>query len=193
MKQKGFTLAEVVITILILGILAAMAAPSFRDVIRSNRLTSGANAFLGALNYARSEAVNRNQRVVVCKSDDGQRCNTSRTVGYEQGWMVFVDKDDDAIFDSAGGDDYDEETGDKLLRVQDALPGETTLTSDSTRNSLNDYVAYMGDGRTRAANGRVQNGCLELIDAPESDNPSGRQILINTIGRVRVEEGTCSG
>jgi len=187
MKQKGFTLAELIVAIVILGILATLAAPSFRETLRSNRLATSANTFLSALNLARSEAVKLNQRVVVCKSDvdntaSGQdpRCATGG--GFEQGWVVFVDADNDAEIDA----------DEVVLRVQNALSGETVLTSSDTSRELDNYVSYLGNGRTRAVNGMTQNGCLQLTDAPDAGNPKYRRILINTIGRVRVEEEKCS-
>jgi len=181
-RQKGFTLIEVVIAIAILGILATLLAPGFRDVIRSNRLTSAANSFLSALNLARSEAVKLNAPVVICKSDvdntpSGQAPRCATGGGFEQGWVVFVDADNDAEID----------TDEVVLRVQNALSGETELTSDDTGKSLDNYVSYLGNGRTRAVNGMTQNGCLKLTDAPDAANPQHREIIINTIGRVRID------
>ena len=197
-QQKGFTFAELITAIVILGILVALAAPGFRETIRNNRLTSSANLFLSALNLARSEAVKFNRRVVVCKSSDGASCTNIGV--YEQGWLVFVDCDDDTAFDSPGATASPPQAcaesggSDIPLRTQDALPGEATLVSDDTGKALDVYVSYLGDGRARNGNGLLQNGCLELVDGVDSDDPRGRKILINTIGRVRIEEGTsCAG
>jgi prepilin-type N-terminal cleavage/methylation domain-containing protein len=51
MKQQGFTLIELVMVIVILGILAATALPKFID-LKSNASTAAAAGFAGALNSA---------------------------------------------------------------------------------------------------------------------------------------------
>jgi len=187
-RQKGFTLLELIAAITILAILATLLAPGFRDVIRSNRLSSAANSFLSALNLARSEAVKLNAPVMICKSDvdntaSGQLASCTTDGGFEQGWVVFRDADGDGKINAA----------EDVLRVQNALPGETELTSDDSNKDLDDLVRYLGNGRTRSINGLSQNGCLELTDAPGEANERNRRVLINTIGRARVEEGKCSG
>lgn len=180
MNQKGFTLMEVLAAIMVLGILAALAAPSFQLTIRNNRLSSSANLFLGALNLARSEAVRTNHSVVLCKSQDGATC-LENNLGFEQGWMIFVDTDRDL---NVGNDDT-------ILRVQDALPGEMTLLSTSSTNHTDDYIAFRGDGRARAHDGRLQNSTLNLCHL---DHDPGRVVRINTIGRVRIdtEDSLCA-
>lgn len=64
-RQSGFTIVELMIVVTLIGILAAVAVPGFRGLIESNRLTSAANSVIGILNYARSEAVRRGERVQV--------------------------------------------------------------------------------------------------------------------------------
>lgn len=62
-RADGFTLVELLITLVIAGLLLALAVPSFRNVMLSNRLNTSANAVVNALSLARSEAVKRNQKV----------------------------------------------------------------------------------------------------------------------------------
>ena len=87
MKQRGFTLIELLVTIAMVGILAALAAPSFSSAILSNKLTTTANSFMSSALFARSEAIKRNVSVTLCRSTDGLSCATSGT--WQQGWIVM--------------------------------------------------------------------------------------------------------
>lgn len=64
-NHKGFTLLELFVTIGIAGVLLAIAVPTFNESIARSRITSNANLLVGALNYARAEAVDRGAQVTV--------------------------------------------------------------------------------------------------------------------------------
>lgn len=86
MRQSGISLVEILAVLVMLTTVAAIAMPAFSSVGRSARLTSAVNEMVASLNLARSEAIKRNQRVVVCKSANATTCTT--TGGWEQGWIV---------------------------------------------------------------------------------------------------------
>ncbi len=56
----GFTLIELLTVIVVLGIIAAFAAPSFREFSARSQLRGVANEAYTDIQYARSEAVQRN-------------------------------------------------------------------------------------------------------------------------------------
>lgn len=75
-RAQGFTLIEVMIVMDIIAIVAAIAVPSYQSSVASSRKTSAANNILGALQFARSEAViRRSDKVKVCASADGNTCS----------------------------------------------------------------------------------------------------------------------
>ena len=84
--QAGFTLIELMITIFILAILVSIAVPAMTSFMNSNRLTAHTSELKQAIQYARSEAVSRNQDVSICASSDGATCTGDGD--WTQGWIV---------------------------------------------------------------------------------------------------------
>lgn len=83
---QGFSLVEMMVTISILGILSAIAIPSFSEIILSTKLRSYANSLVGNAFLARGEAIKHNTPVTLCVSVNGTSCATG---GWEQGWIVL--------------------------------------------------------------------------------------------------------
>lgn len=64
-SASGFTLVEILIVLTIAGILAAMAVPSFRSMMESQRVNNASFELFAALSLARSEAIKRNGYIIV--------------------------------------------------------------------------------------------------------------------------------
>jgi len=90
-KMKGFTIVELMIVIAISAILASLAGPSFSSFINNTSQTSAFSQLQGDLNRARSEAIKRNARVLVCNSTTGTSCSTA--TDWSSGWVVCFDAD----------------------------------------------------------------------------------------------------
>lgn len=63
--QTGFTLIELMIVIVLLAVIAAVAVPGFQTLVENNQVTSSTNRLVGALNFARSEALREGQQVTL--------------------------------------------------------------------------------------------------------------------------------
>jgi len=83
---RGFTLIELMVTIAVLAIVIAIAAPSFTSVIQSNRSTALHHEVLGAIQTARSEAVKRRKDVVICRTEDQASCKNG--ADWSAGWLI---------------------------------------------------------------------------------------------------------
>jgi type IV fimbrial biogenesis protein FimT len=62
-KQAGFSLVEMMIVVVLLAIIAAIAVPSFTQMIQNSRIRTAAESIQNGLQIARAEAVKRNARV----------------------------------------------------------------------------------------------------------------------------------
>lgn len=64
--QKAFTLIELMVTILVLGLFIMVAVPSMKSFFLNQRMKATRDALVNALNYARSTALTQSVSVVVC-------------------------------------------------------------------------------------------------------------------------------
>jgi type IV fimbrial biogenesis protein FimT len=86
-RTRGFTLVELMVTIVVLVILVSVAVPSFDNIRLSSRLTSYSTDLVAGSQVARSEAIKRNAQVRLCVSTNGTSCAT--TGQWETGWIVI--------------------------------------------------------------------------------------------------------
>lgn len=77
---KGFSLIELLVTVSLVGILAAIAIPNFSSTILNNKVDTEVSELQRALNYARLEAINRGVSVQLRPSTDGAAWNTELKV-----------------------------------------------------------------------------------------------------------------
>lgn len=83
--QRGFTMVELLVTISIIGILSAIALPSFEGVLLSYKLRSYSNALVASVHLARGEAIKSNTTVLLCASTNGTSCGGV----WRDGWIVL--------------------------------------------------------------------------------------------------------
>lgn len=99
--QRGITLIEVMIGLVILGILLAMGVPSFSAWIQSSQIRNSAESIQNGLMHARAEAVRRNTTVrFQLVTDLTNGCAISAT---GSSWVVSLD-DPSGACDSAASD-----------------------------------------------------------------------------------------
>ena len=110
-RNRGFTLLELMVVLVIAGVLIGVGVPAFRNFIMDARMTSTANDLIAALHYTRSEAIKRRAAVSMCATADALAANPVCTeatlppaegedpeVPSVAGWVVFVDSNGDGRF-----------------------------------------------------------------------------------------------
>ena len=76
-RGQGFTLIELMVTVVVVGILAMVAAPVMTALVNNSRISGQTEELVTSLQLARGEAVRRNARVTICPSTDGSTCAAS--------------------------------------------------------------------------------------------------------------------
>lgn len=170
---RGFTLIELMVTIAVIAIMAALAVPQLNSFMRSNRLTSQINSFVSALQVARSEAVKRGAHVVVCASSDQQKCDTTQ---WELGWIVFVDDSSNPFTFAAPTNP----TASQILRVGGKLGGDDTLRDSLSAAGTNTTgaIIYKASGAPITSTANTSGNTFTLCDpgdAADPNNTSNRQ------------------
>ena len=150
-RQRGFTLVELMTVISIVAILAAVAAPSFRQLIATQRIRSAASALVESLWFARAEALKRNGNV---------------DVGF-----LFVDA-------ASGWTINDPGDATKPLLVQSAYPTITSVTEGggSVQFSFNAY-GRLSAGSGGIQLGDVQAGvyrCVTVASTGRATTTNGK-------------------
>ena len=93
-RTKGFTLVELMITLLVAAVVLGIGVPNFQEFIANNRMAAATNDLISVLHLARGEAVKRRANVTICPSADWDNFGVSScTAGgrLADGWILFVD------------------------------------------------------------------------------------------------------
>jgi len=158
---RGFTLVEMMITVAVLGILVAIAVPSFRNTIERNQVVTASNDLLSSLLVARSEAVKQERRINIKKYSGN----------WDNGWVVRIN--------GVGG-------APGLLLRHTTTHDDIAIVANKGANKLR-YLAG-GRGARNNANASLRPGTdyFELTLGDET-----RYICFSVTGRPRVEENIC--
>lgn len=176
---RGFTLIEVLVVIAILGVLTALAGPSFTPTIERWRVRQAAESLSSTIYYARSEAIKRGGRVVIQKLPDNTNgCTTADDkTDWDCGWFVCDDINDNGTCDT---------TESILQRYDTPTNVQVTRTGGAASIKLNRW-------------GLVDGTWLGFSLVPlnkSTANPAARGVCMSSGGRIRVippEDIPCTG
>jgi type IV fimbrial biogenesis protein FimT len=203
-QQHGFTLWELLISLLVAGILLGVGVPNVMEFQRNGRMTAAANDIVTAVLMARTEAVKRQAFVTLCLTnnplDPDPTCeNAAVADSVTRGFIVFVDENDN--FDAAGARILNDVTDgnaavddDEEVLMRSVAIGDPMMVSAS-----HGCVSYGPNGFTRPAGGscfpagaaRFIVYCDDRGRRPSAGNlSSARAIRIDRPGRAQVLQET---
>ena len=178
-RQSGFTLVELLITLVVASVLLAVGVPSFTDAMRSSRIGSQYSQVVRSLFLARSEAVKSNDFVVVCAREAPGSTQCGDENDWRNGWIVFVD----VASSPAAAAKVD--AGDTIISLEPALSGDNTIGAFASLSSGADpdavgHVRYLPRGNTD-----WRGGSIVICDAVRGSTGS-RVVNVKLTGDIQA-------
>lgn len=166
--RRGYTLYELLITLLLLALLSAVAIPSFSAGVARQRQRAEIDALFHAVHVARKESIMRRKVVSICPSDDAATCGD--VAAWSRGWLMFenTDRDWPPQVDDA-----------EALLQHHAVDPETEIHANRPGFTL------------RATFLRATNGTIIVCDRRQ--RIAARALVISYSGRPRVAAQTTRG
>ena len=178
-SQAGFTLYELLITVLIVGVILAWGVPNLSEFTANSRITSTANDLHASFLMARSEAARAKTNITICASSNSLDANPTCQGTWDQGYIVFLDLDGDLARGVAG---------ENVLRAHGAIADGVTLAvaNDAT------YFSYAATGLGRGNVGG--NPALTQVivcddrgvEETTTNTSAGRLVVATPLGRATV-------
>ena len=155
----GFTIIELMIVMVVVGVLVSLAAPNLRDLIVRTRLKTAASDLHASVIIARSEAIKRNAGMQVVPAD---------AADWARGWQVRV---------QASGD---------VLSVQE--PYANVAFTSANAAYVPGAVAAITFSGTGRETGSAGAGVAFIIIAPTSPGTPARCVTLDPSGRPQVKQ-----
>ncbi|MDA8939173.1 GspH/FimT family pseudopilin [Pseudoalteromonas marina] len=167
-KQSGFTLLELMVTVAIVGIIASIAFWNSSDMLEENRAENFLLELKRNISYARSQAASTDEIVVICAAQHGEVKNQNDNMQCRNRWdrnkiiIVFIDSDNSGHYNKST---------DSLLRVMENI-------------SLEDKVKFTGNSRRLRFNtsGRITTNPGEFVFCPNNGTDNNKALSVSQSG-----------
>lgn len=164
MDEQGFTFIELMVTLCVASIMLMLCLPGFTDQIQSAHVRTTAHSLLESVNHARTLAVTH-----------GQRATLTHPGSWDEGWEVFLDKNDNGIVDE-----------DEVVIKQHAPLKSVHVNGN---RPLEKYVSFIASGESRyvgkANGGAFQAGTFTVCPTTPG---AGYELVLARSGRLRMDK-----
>ena len=177
--QNGFTLYELLITMLVIGIVLTVGIPGFGVFTQNSRITSTANDLHSSFFLARSEAARAKSNITICASNNSMGAATCTGGTFDGGWIIFVDLDGN--IQRAGADE-------NVLRRYPAIDDAIDITTNAGANYFSFAPTGLGrgdiGGQPSVQTAMICDGRGNIVAA--GGNSAARYLIVTPIGRATV-------
>lgn len=176
--QNGFTLYELLITIVIVGIVLAVGIPNLSDFTQSSRISSTTNDLHGSFLLARSEAARAKANITICASAHPVGAALCDGASFDEGWIVFIDLNGD--IQRAGSEEH-------VLKAFPPVDDAIDITTNDGATYFSFAASGLGDTEVNGAAVETAMICDERgnVTAP-GGNSAARRLIITPIGRSTI-------
>ncbi|KAB2845298.1 MAG: prepilin-type N-terminal cleavage/methylation domain-containing protein [Burkholderiales bacterium] len=180
LPQGGFTIIELVVTIVVLAVLTGIGIPSLREFLVRSQLSSAAGEIHAAVARTRQESITRGTFVTITPLT-----GTDWATGYQ----IFVNPRNRATYtptDSVGAGTSIVSA--EILTVRDA-PNWSYITwpaNTSDGNPHRDYFTFDDTGRPRNFDGTVMTPASPSRVRMCISGGACRELLVDNLGRIQI-------
>ena len=193
-KYTGFTLVELMVTLLVAALVLGVGIPAFSQFIATNQMAAAVNDVTTAIHMARTEAVKRRANVTMCPSANWDAaapvCNAAGNM--EDGWIVFVDCTvQPPPAGTCGAPNYAVDAFDTVVAVHGPL-ADDIADNFATNPGNPQYISYSATGFPRQiAVGQPPKTDFQLCDHRGNADvgggvAAGRWVRIAPTGRPQI-------
>ena len=178
-RNRGFTVVELMITLLVLSILVVISAPALTDLIKNNRMLSQVYAMRAVLNGARARAMSERTFVTVCPSNDGAACGGN----WNEGFISFTDFDGNGLVA-----DPNDPAGDQIIGMdtEGVANFEIRFTETGNLNNQLDRLRFSGQGHATGFKAATPYLGQTFTICDDRGNSAARGLLVSPVGAVRA-------
>lgn len=97
----GFTLIEIMVSLAVLGVLIAIAIPSFSNTINRYRINTIRDELTASLQMARSEAIRRGVQIIIVRKTVNCVFDMPDSQDWHCGWHLVVDSNNNGNVNAA--------------------------------------------------------------------------------------------
>jgi len=161
--EKGFTLIELMVVVLVSAVILVFAVPSFIGIINNNRITAAANDLSTSFAIARTEAI---------KASSIAQVKPLNGTDWAQGYDIRVENN------------IDNSTFDETERVRIFEPIDESIFINSTTTVVF-FNSLGGLGKTFLGVSGSETFTLDMEDAP-NDKAFGRKLTLTSSGATTI-------
>ena len=190
-KHDGFTIYELLITMLMIGIILSIGVPSMSGFMQNSRISGTANDLHSSFQLARSEAARSKNNITICASANSMDAAAACGGVFDDGWIIFIDLNGDL---ARGG------AGENVIRAHPPIDDQINVTTNAGANYFSFAPSGLGrgdvGGNPSVVTATICDGRGNIVAAGGASaarvlvvTPIGRATVLREIGQVAAKGG----